>query len=173
MWNEEFKYLNKEKLQKQEKEVRKSIEISKYINEFILELEKLGNKKVTKKIEDLAKDFFQKKDIEVENIFYQNADRSYTGVNEKYRDRTLIITFNNYYGNYGNIEIMRGYENDVMGGFYNNLLYLNPCYQKENIEERENRVNVEFENAYKNIDLYNKKLAELVKLRDSFGFLAK
>lgn len=61
MWNEEFKYLDKEKLQKQEKEVRKSIEISKYINEFILELEKLGNKKVTKKLKIWQKTFFKKK----------------------------------------------------------------------------------------------------------------
>lgn len=169
----EFCFLEKEKLKEEEIKFRKGIEIVKHINEFLLELEELGHKKITIRIEELARKFFEEKDIEVENIFYQNLDKKYNSVSEKYFDRTLIISFKDYYGNYGNIEIMRGYEDDVMGGFYNNLLYLNPCYQKENIEERENRVNVEFENAYKNIDLYNKKLAELVKLRDSFGFLAK
>lgn len=121
----------------------------------------------------MARKFFEEKDIEVENIFYQNLDKKYNSVSEKYFDRTLIISFKDYYGNYGNIEIMRGYEDNVMGGFYNNLLYLNPCYQKENIEERENERNEEFSNAYKNMDLYNKKLKELIELRNSFGFLAR
>lgn len=122
----------------------------------------------------MARKFFEEKNIEVENIFYQNLDKKYNGISEKYFDRTLIINFKDYYGIYENIEIMRGYENNVKGGFYDNLLEeLNPYLKKENIEEIENKRNEEFSNVYKNIDLYNEKLKELIELRNSFGYLAR
>lgn len=41
----EFCFLEKEKLKEEEVKFRKGIKISKYINEFLLELEKLGHKK--------------------------------------------------------------------------------------------------------------------------------
>jgi hypothetical protein len=170
----EFCFLEKEKLKEEEIKFRKGIEIVKHINEFLLELEELGHKKITIRIEELARKFFEEKNIEVENIFYQNLDKKYNGISEKYFDRTLIINFKDYYGIYENIEIMRGYENNVKGGFYDNLLEeLNPYLKKENIEEIENKRNEEFSNAYKNIDLYNEKLKELIELRNSFGYLAR
>lgn len=170
---ENFRFLNLEELKKEEKEYRKSIEIRKNINNFLLELQKKGHKKVTNRIEELAIEYFTKNNIEFEYVYYQNMDKKYSGISEKYYDRTLIIKFKNYYGNVGNIDILRGYENNIKGGYYDNILEINSWYKKEEIDYLQNIHDPEFENAYNNLEIYNNKLKELIELRDSFGFLAK
>lgn len=170
---ENFRFLNLEELKKEEKEYRKSIEIRKNINNFLLELQKKGHKKVTNRIEELAIEYFTKNNIEFEYVYYQNMDKKYSGISEKYYDRTLIIKFKNYYGNVGNIDILTGFENNAKGGYYDNILEINSWYKKEEIDYLQNIHDPEFENAYNNLEIYNNKLKELIELRDSFGFLAK
>lgn len=170
---ENFRFLNLEELKKEEKEYRKSIEIRKNINNFLLELQKKGHKKVTNRIEELAIEYFTKNNIEFEYVYYQNMDKKYSGISEKYYDRTLIIKFKNYYGNVGNIDILTGFENNIKGGYYDNILEINSWYKKEEIDYLQNIHDPEFENAYNNLETYNNKLKELIELRDSFGFLAK
>lgn len=169
----EFYYLEKEKLESQKRQYKKEIELKKHINNFLLDLAKLGHKKVTKNIEKFAKEYLDKNNIKYEYVYYQNMDKKYSGISEKYYDRTLIIKFKNYYGNVGNIDILRGFENDIKGGYYDEILEINSWYKKEEIDYLQNIHDPEFENAYNNLEIYNNKLKELIELRNSFGFLAR
>ena len=169
----EFCFLDKEELEKKEREYKRGIELKKHINKLLLELEKIGHKKITKNIEKLTKEYLDKNNIEYEYIYYQNLDKTYSGISEKYYDRTLIIKFKNYYGNIGNIDILRGYENNAKGGYYDKILEINSWYKKEEIEYLQNIHEPEFKNAYENLEKYNEKLKELIEIRNSFGFLAR
>lgn len=168
----EFCFLEKEKLEKEERNFKRNFEIREILSNLLFELEKIGNKKINRKIEDFAKEYFEKNNIKFESIFYQVLDTKYTGMNEKYYDRALIIRFPEYHG-YSSIEILNGYESNCGGGYYNNLLEINKWLDREEINKQKTERELEFENAYKNLDLYNEKLNELIKLRDSFGYLAK
>ena len=44
---------------------------------------------------------------------------------------------------------------------------------KEKIKTQEEEMEQNFENAFLSINRYNQKLTELIRLRDSFGYLAK
>ena len=169
----EFYYLEKEKLESQKRQYKKEIELKKHINNFLLDLAKLGHKKVTKHIENLTREYLEKNHINYEYVYYQNLDKNYSGISEKYYDRTLIIKFQNYFGNIGNIDILRGYENNAKGGYYDKILEINSWYKKEEIEYLQNIHESEFQNAYNNLEIYNNKLKELIELRNSFGFLAR
>ena len=73
------------------------------------------------------------------------------------------------YGSY----IKEGFNDNFYGGFYNNLLECNPWLSKEKIKIQEEEMEQNFENAFLSINRYNQKLTELIRLRDSFGYLAK
>jgi hypothetical protein len=169
----EFCFLKKDELEKKESEYKTGIELRKNINGLLLEFKKLGHKKVTKHIENLTREYLEKNHINYEYVYYQNLDKNYSGISEKYYDRTLIIKFQNYFGNIGNIDILRGYENNAKGGYYDKILEINSWYKKEEIEYLQNIHEPEFQNAYNNLEIYNNKLKELIELRNSFGFLAR
>ena len=57
--------------------------------------------------------------------------------------------------------------------FFDNLFSNNVKYQKDYIEKQKTQKEKEFENAFLSINKYNQKLTELIRLRDSFGYLAK
>lgn len=166
---EEFRFLNEEELKKEYQNTKKNFEIRELIGEFLKEISKKGHKEVTKRIETYLKEFLDKRNIEYKNIFLQNLDANY---GRKYFDRALIINLSNTITTY-TIEIKNGYEDNYRGGFYDNLYSNNVVYRKDYIEKQKTQREIEFENAFLSINKYNQKLKELIKLRDSFGYLAK
>lgn len=166
---EEFRFLNEEELKKEYQNTKKNFEIRELIGEFLKEISKKGHKEVTKRIETYLKEFLDKRNIEYKNIFLQNLDANY---GRKYFDRALIINLSNTITTY-TIEIKNGYEDNYGGGFYDNLYSNNVVYRKDYIEKQKTQREIEFENAFLSINKYNQKLKELIKLRDSFGYLAK
>ena len=166
---EEFRFLDKEELKKEYQNIKKDFEIRKLLGEFLEEISKKGHKEVTRRIETYLKEFLDKRNIEYKNIFLQNLDSNYS---RKYFDRALIINLSNTIKTY-TIEIKNGYEDNFSGGFFDNLFSNNIKYKKDYIEEQKTQKEKEFENAFLSLNRYNQKLTELVKLRDSFGNLAK
>lgn len=166
---EEFRFLNEEELKKKYQNTKKNFETRELIGEFLKEISKKGHKEVTKRIETYLKEFLDKRNIEYKNIFLQNLDANY---GRKYFDRALIINLSNTITTY-TIEIKNGYEDNYRGGFYDNLYSNNVVYRKDYIEKQKTQREIEFENAFLSINKYNQKLKELIKLRDSFGYLAK
>lgn len=166
---EEFRFLNEEELKKEYQNTKKNFEIRELIGEFLKEISKKGHKEVTKRIETYLKEFLDKRNIEYKNIFLQNLDANYGRI---YFDRALIINLSNTITTY-TIEIKNGYEDNYRGGFYDNLYSNNVVYRKDYIEKQKTQREIEFENAFLSINKYNQKLKELIKLRDSFGYLAK
>lgn len=168
---EKFCFLNLDNLKKDEEDYRKSLSIRKIMYELIVELEKLGHRKINCKIKDYTEQFLKERDIAFSYIYYQNLDSKYG--DEKYYNKTLIINFNDYFGNCNTIDILRGFEHKPQGGYYDEIFKINNCFKKENIDKQEDKMKKEFLNAYTHLEEYNKKLKELVELRDSFGYLAK
>lgn len=166
---EEFRFLDKEELKKEYQNIKKDFEIRNLLGEFLEEISKKGHKEVTKRIETYLKEFLDKRNIEYKNIFLQNLDANYS---RKYFDRALIINLSNTIKTY-TIEIKNGYEDNFSGGFFDNLFSNNVKYQKDYIEKQKTQKEKEFENAFLSINRYNQKLTELIRLRDSFGYLAK
>ena len=166
---EEFRFLDKEELKKEYQNIKKDFETRELIGEFLEEISKKGHKEVTRRIETYLKEFLDKRNIEYKNIFLQNLDSNYS---RKYFDRALIINLSNTIKTY-TIEIKNGYEDNFSGGFFDNLFSNNVKYQKDYIEKQKTQKKKEFENAFLSINRYNQKLTELIRLRDSFGYLAK
>ena len=166
---EGFKFLNKEELKKEYQSMQKNFATRELIGEFLEEISKKGHKEVTKRIETYLEEFLDKRNIEYEKIFLQNLDTNYS---EKFFDRALIINLSNAITTY-TIEIKNGYESNYRGGFYDNLFTDNVKYRKDYIEKQKMQKEKEFENAFLSINRYNQKLTELIRLRDSFGYLAK
>jgi len=166
---EEFRFLDKEELKKEYQNIKKDFETRELIGEFLEEISKKGHKEVTRRIETYLKEFLDKRNIEYKNIFLQNLDSNYS---RKYFDRALIINLSNTIKTY-TIEIKNGYEDNFSGGFFDNLFSNNVKYQKDYIEKQKTQKEKEFENAFLSINRYNQKLTELIRLRDSFGYLAK
>lgn len=166
---EEFRFLDKEELKKEYQNIKKDFETRELIGEFLEEISKKGHKEVTRRIETYLKEFLDKRNIEYKNIFLQNLDSNYS---RKYFDRALIINLSNTIKTY-TIEIKNGYEDNFSGGFFDNLFSNNVKYQKDYIEEQKTQKEKEFENAFLSLNRYNQKLTELIRLRDSFGYLAK
>lgn len=134
-------------------------------------ISKKGQEPITKRIEKELADFLTERKIEYNNINFYNFDcaRAYG----KSYDRELIVEFPNYYGKQNKIYIKEGSNYNAYGGFYNNLLECNPWLSKEKIKIQEKESEQSFENALLSINRYNQKLTELIRLRDSFGYLAK
>lgn len=168
---EKFCFLNLDDLKNKEEDYRKSLSIRKIMYELVVELEKLGHKKINCKIKNYVEEFLKNRNIKFSYIYYQNLDTKY--FDEKCYDRTLIICFDDYFGNYNEIDILRGYEDKKEGGYYDDLFKINNRFEKDNIDKQEDKIKKEFLNAYTHLEEYNKKLEELVELRDSFGYLAK
>lgn len=168
---EEFKILDEEELKKEYAREKKDFEIRKLMADFVETISKKGQKPVTKRIEKELADFLTERKIEYNNINFYNFD--YARVYGKSYDRELIVEFPNYYGKQNKIYIKEGFNDNFYGGFYNNLLECNPWLSKEKIKIQEEEMEQNFENAFLSINRYNQKLTELIRLRDSFGYLAK
>ena len=171
MKSENFTYLNKNELQKKLEETKRNFEVQKIMAEFIQEMAKKGHKKIDKRIETELQKFLAERKIEYKYTYYCND-------NKKYGDTTLFdielsVFFENYNGCANRISIIKGFDERTNGGFYDNLLEANQWATIENIKKNEKETLKEYENAFENLRIYNKKLEELAELRDSFGYLAK
>lgn len=163
-----FSYLDLEETKKEEEESKREIEIRKIWCELLTELAKLGNKKVTTKIVDYTKEFLNKKEIKYGGVYYQNDNKKYNC--GKYLERTLVITFKNYYGYNNYIRIVDNWQSkiDEKTGTYANLIKQNKWADKENVEKYEKDIKQKYKNIYTNMETYNKKLKELEALKELF-----
>lgn len=171
MKKEDFIYLDKEELKKSLEETKKNIKVQRIVAEFIQEMAKKGHKNINKRIEKDLQNFLDAREIEYKYTFYCNNNKKYVGVT--YYDITLTIHFENYNGCANRINIISGWNNDIHGGYYDNLLEVNQWANFKNIKENEDETLKEYQNAFENLEIYNQKLKELVKLRNTFGYLAR
>ena len=167
---ERFTYLKKEELEEKLKKLEENHSLKLMLSDFLTEMEKKGHKVINKKIEEEFKNFLIKRNFEFDYVYYCVDDNSYGGI--KFFNRTLSLTYNNKTDRYNSIRIKDGWENEVAGGYYDNLFEINKFLIKENIERNYNEDKACLLKALEELDYYNTKLDELVKLRDSFGYLA-
>ena len=132
---------------------------------------KKGHKKIDKRIEKDLHDFLNAKGIEYKYTYYCKNNRKY-GDATNY-DTTLTIEFENYKGCANRIDLIRGWNDNIHGGYYDNILEVNQWADFQNIKENEEKTLKEYQNAFENLEIYNQKLKELVKLRNTFGYLAR
>ena len=168
---EKFRYLNKEELEKKLEETKTNIRVQRIVAEFIQEMAKKGHKKIDKRIEKDLQDFLNAREIEYKYTFYCNDNKKYEGLT--HYDITLTVYFENYNGCANRINIISGWNDDIRGGYYDNLLEVNLWANFQNIKENEEKTLKEYQNAFENLEIYNQKLKELVKLRNTFGYLAR
>lgn len=171
---ENFIFLNKEKLEKEKQEFEKEIEVRKIMSSLIMELSKIGHKKITKRVTEYTIKFLNDKNIKYNYVYYSVHDMKFG--DSKYLDRKLIINFIDYKGYSGYINIINNYDyaiNKTGEGYYDNLLNNNIGLSIENLKNFETEKKQQFESAFLKLEDYNKKLKELVELRDEFGYLAK
>lgn len=168
---EKFKYLNKEELEKKLEETKTNIRVQRIVAEFIQEMAKKGHKKIDKRIEKDLQNFLNAREIEYKYTYYCNNNRKYGDMTNY--DITLTITFENYKGCANKIDLIRGWNDNIHGGYYDNILEVNQWASFQNIKENEEKTLKEYQNAFENLEIYNQKLKELVKLRNTFGYLAR
>ena len=168
---EKFTYLNKEELEKKLEETKTNIRVQRIVAEFIQEMAKKGHKKFDKRIEKDLQDFLNAKGIEYKYTYYCNNNKKYGDMTNY--DTTLTIEFENYKGCANRIDLIRGWNDNIHGGYYDNLLEINQWADFKNIKENEEKTLKEYQNAFENLETYNQKLKELVKLRNTFGYLAR
>ena len=166
---ENFKFLNEEEIKKEYEKIMNDIECREIIGEFLEEISPKGHKEVTQKIKTYLGEFLDQKNIKYEYVYYLNSDKQYS---RKFYCRTLILKLSNGIKSY-EITIKEGFENDCIGGFYDDIININLKYKKENLEKKKARIEENFENAILSINIYNQKLKELIKLWESFGYFAK
>lgn len=161
-----FKYLEKEKILKEKENFNKKIEIEKKINEFLLEMQKNGNKSINKKIKDMADEYFKDYENFSYAYYYNNTesygtDKYYTkSLTLKFKDDTKIeIYFQRCWGS-DNKEVLK----------YSEIFEMNNWLSIENIEKNENEQNGIYEKALEKLEIYNKKLKELEDLRKDFYY---
>lgn len=171
MIKHEFTYLNKEELEKELKETKMNIRVQRIVAEFIHEMAKKGHKKINKRIEKDLQDFLDGREIDYKYTFYCSDNKKYGEIT--HYDITLTVYFENYKGCANRINIIRGWNNDIHGGYYDNLLEINQWANFQNIKENEEKTLKEYQNAFENLETYNQKLKELVQLRNTFGYLAR
>lgn len=157
-------------MEEQFQKAKREIEIKKMFANFIEEIAKKGHKKVTKKIETYFKEFLEKNKIEYSYVFYSNDNRKYD-ISTCY-DLELGIRFKDMQ-DYKTISLMRGWTDNECGGYYDNIINASPYYKMENIIRDENKIMEEFENAFNDMEEYNKKLKELAKMQKKYGYLAR
>ena len=168
---EKFTYLNKEELEKKLEETKTNIRVQRIVAEFIQEMAKKGHKKIDKRIEKDLQNFLNAREIEYKYTYYCNNNRKYGDMTNY--DTTLTIEFENYKGCANKIDLIRGWNDNIHGGYYDNLLEVNQWADFQNIKENEEKTLKEYQNAFENLEIYNQKLKELVKLRNTFGYLAR
>ena len=168
---EKFKYLNKEELEKKLEETKTNIRVQRIVAEFIQEMAKKGHKKIDKRIEKDLQNFLNARGIEYKYTYYCNNNKKYGDMTNY--DITLTITFENYKGCANRIDLISGWNDNIHGGYYDNLLEVNQWASFQNIKENEEKTLKEYQNAFENLEIYNQKLKELVKLRNTFGYLAR
>ena len=168
---EKFTYLNKEELEKKLEETKTNIRVQRIVAEFIQEMAKKGHKKIDKRIEKDLQNFLNARGIEYKYTYYCNNNKKYGDMTNY--DITLTITFENYKGCANRIDLIRGWNDNIHGGYYDNLLEINQWADFKNIKEDEEKTLKEYQNAFENLEIYNQKLKELVKLRNTFGYLAR
>ncbi len=168
---EKFTYLNKEELEKKLEETKTNIRVQRIVAEFIQEMAKKGHKKIDKRIEKDLQDFLNTKGIEYKYTYYYKNNRKYGDMTNY--ETTLTIQFENYKGCANRIDLIRGWNDNTNGGYYDNLLEINQLADFKNIKENEDKALKEYQNAFENLETYNQKLKELVKLRNTFGYLAR
>ena len=168
---ENFKYLNKEELEKKLEETKTNIRVQRIVAEFIQEMAKKGHKKIDKRIEKDLQNFLNARGIEYKYTYYCNNNKKYGDMTNY--DITLTITFENYKGCANKIDLIRGWNDNIHGGYYDNLLEINQWADFKNIKEDEDKALKEYQNAFENLETYNQKLKQLVKLRNTFGYLAR
>ena len=168
---EKFKYLNKEELEKELEKTKMNIRVQRIVAEFIQEMAKKGHKKIDKRIEKDLQNFLNARGIEYKYTYYCNNNKKYGDMTNY--DITLTITFENYKGYANKIDLIRGWNDNTHGGYYDNLLEVNQWASFQNIKENEEKTLKEYQNAFENLEIYNQKLKELVKLRNTFGYLAR
>ena len=171
MIKHEFTYLQKEELEKQLQETKMNIRVQRIVAEFIQEMAKKGHKKIDKRIKKDLEDFLNDRKIEYEYVYYCNNNKKYSDFTNY--DIKLTIYFENYKGCSNVIDIARGWNDEMLGGYYDNLEDINQWANFKNIKEQEEKIMKEYQNAFENLEIYNQKLKELVQLRDTFGYLAK
>lgn len=168
---EKFKYLNKEELEKELEKTKTNIRVQRIVAEFIQEMAKKGHKKIDKRIEKDLQNFLNARGIEYKYTYYCNNNKKYGDVTNY--DTTLTIEFENYKGCANKIDLIRGWNDNIHGGYYDNILEVNQWASFQNIKENEEKTLKEYQNAFENLEIYNQKLKELVKLRNTFGYLAR
>ena len=168
---EKFRYLNKEELEKKLEETKTNIRVQRIVAEFIQEMAKKGHKKIDKRIEKDLQNFLNARGIEYKYTYYCNNNKKYGDITNY--DTTLTIEFKNYKGCANKIDLIRGWNDNIHGGYYDNLLEINQWADFKNIKEDEDKTLKEYQNAFENLEIYNQKLKELVKLRNTFGYLAR
>lgn len=171
MIKQEFTYLNREELEEKLEKTKRDFAVQRIMAEFIQEMAKKGHKRINKRIEKDFQDFLNAREIEYKYTFYCNNNKKYDGLTSY--DITLSVYFEDYSGNSNTINILRGWNDDIVGGYYDNLETINQWATFKNIKENEDKTLKEYQNAFENLEIYNKKLKELVKLRNTFGYLAR
>lgn len=168
---EKFTYLNKEELEKKLEETKTNIRVQRIVAEFIQEMAKKGHKRIDKRIEKDLQDFLNARGIEYKYTYYYKNNRKYGDMTNY--ETTLTIEFENYKGCANKIDLIRGWNDNTNGGYYDNLLEVNQWADLKIIKESEEKYLKEYQNAFENLEIYNQKLKELVKLRNTFGYLAR
>lgn len=168
---ETFTYLKKEELEKELEETKTNIRVQRIVAEFIQEMAKKGHKRIDKRIEKDLQNFLEGREIEYKYTYYCNDNRKYGDMT--YYDMTLTVGFENYKGCANRINLASGWNDNINGGYYDNLLEVNQWANFKNIKEKEEKILKEYQNAFENLETYNQKLKELVKLRNTFGYLAR
>ena len=148
-----------------------NIRVQRIVAEFIQEMAKKGHKKIDKRIEKDLQNFLNARGIEYKYTYYCNNNKKYGDMTNY--DITLTITFENYKGYANKVDLIRGWNDNIHGGYYDNLLEVNQWASFQNIKENEEKTLKEYQNAFENLEIYNQKLKELVKLRNTFGYLAR
>lgn len=171
MKKQEFTYLDKEELEEKLEKTKRNFAVQRIMAEFIQEMAKKGHKRIDKRIEKDFQNFLNDREIEYKYTFYCNNNKKY-GELTSY-DITLSVYFEDYKGSSNTISLYRGWNDDMVGGYYDNLENINQWATFKNIKENEDETLKEYQNAFENLEIYNKKLKELVKLRNTFGYLAK
>ena len=168
---EKFKYLNKEELEKELEKTKMNIRVQRIVAEFIQEMAKKGHKKIDKRIEKDLQNFLNARGIEYKYTYYCNNNKKYGDMTNY--DITLTIEFENYKGYANKVDLIRGWNDNIHGGYYDNILEVNQWANFKDIKENEEKTLKEYQNAFENLEIYNQKLKELVKLRNTFGYLAR
>lgn len=165
-----FTYLTREKIEKRFEEIERNFEIQRIMAEFIQEMAKKGHKKINKRIKIEMENFLTERKIDYRYVYYCNDSNKYG--ESTFYDIKLSVSFEDYDGFSNRLIIMSGFDCDKSQGFYDNLIEKNKWADLELIEKIEKEYLENYKNAVENFKEYNKKLQELISMKESFGTYA-